>query len=146
MRIVTHYQANDGTLWDVAEQAEKRDALVARIERAKALLTPRPSDVRFENGHGYVQQDPARVRLCKIDLLTIASELSSYDVFRSNPDLVNPRGSIAGRIIDDMDHPVLYNAWYRLMCMDDEYREWGQPYYATHPEQAKSHEVPADDR
>lgn len=41
--------------------------------------------------------------------------------------------SIIGRILDDMGGP-LNAAWGRLMCIDEQGREWPQPYFALHPE------------
>jgi hypothetical protein len=45
--------------------------------------------------------------------------------------------SYAGRVINDTAPNFVYKAWYRFMCLDDQLREWGQPYYASHPEDAE---------
>jgi hypothetical protein len=40
------------------------------------------------------------------------------------------RHGIIGRVLDDSGHEELYQTWHRFMCIDKEYREWSQPYFA----------------
>jgi hypothetical protein len=131
----TIYKANDGSIWDRREQAERRDTLLGDIATALLPLGERPDDGDFANGEGYVQHEPLSVRVTKKALLHLAMlNIRGYDhIWLADPDSIHASG-IAGRIIDDCNEP-LARAWFRLMCIDGESREWGQPYYALHPEQ-----------
>jgi hypothetical protein len=42
--------------------------------------------------------------------------------------------SYVGRLLGDYGIRPLENAWYRFSCVDKQYREWGQPYFATNPD------------
>jgi hypothetical protein len=136
MKPITMYEAVDGSRHDTEEKARRRDILVDDVNVALAGLVPKPDDptCSFANGHGYVQQSPASVRECKRQLMAIAKHtIGGYEhVWDADPDDVHPMG-VAGRIIDDSGHRPLYVAWSRLMCIDADAREWGQPYYALNP-------------
>lgn len=121
MRTVTIYEADDGSRWDQESDAACRDELVAKVKEIMAPLGERhaePGDSDYENGSGYVQHDP--------------------DVVAS----IRPRFSelwMATYGDDVADRPnLMWAARYRLSCIDVYGREWGQPYYANHPHQAKS--------
>ena len=48
-------------------------------------------------------------------------------------DTIHP--SYVGRIVDG--NAPFSKAWYRFMCIDKDYREWGQGYFALHPNEGK---------
>jgi hypothetical protein len=48
------------------------------------------------------------------------------------------RQGIVGRYLDDGQNRKLYSVWYRFMCIDDNYKEWNQPYYAMNFEKYKN--------
>lgn len=138
------YVADDGTHFADEADCRKRDALIARVSAAVAvLLKPRPDDISFDNGHGYVAQDPAAVRAYKVALLAIArDEMPSFagpTQLGADPDRIHPQG-MAWRWLDECAPPIA-RAWQRLACIDRDGREWGQPYYATHPEHGEQFEV-----
>jgi len=48
------------------------------------------------------------------------------------------RQGIVGRYLDDGQNRKLYSVWYRFMCIDDNYKEWNQPYYAMNFEKYRN--------
>lgn len=144
MRAITKYQADDGKVFDSEQAAIKHDAKILSVKCAYKLLKPTPKNdgCDFANGGGYVQQDPIKVQEFKRQIMLMGAEHhSKMEEWAKNPMEVHPQ-SIVGRILSDCDS-TLYEAWYRVMCMDDKFREWGQPYYAMHPTKGKSVEVSA---
>lgn len=129
MKIVTMYEAVDGTQFRTAAEAERRDALISEIALALA-----PLGVRRPSAYEFIRHDAKVLRGVKGALLAIARrELPGFpDVWRHPDDEIAPLG-IAGRIINDAGPAPLDRAWYRLCCIDDEGREWEQPYFVAHP-------------
>lgn len=144
MKPVTKYQADDGKVFDTEQEAVKHDAKAVSIKGLAKLLKPIPENdgCSFANGDGYVQQDALKVQEYKRGIMLLgACHHAKMAEWAKNPIEVHPQ-SIVGRILSDCDD-LLYRAWHRVMCMDSQFREWGQPYYANHPEDAKQHEVTA---
>lgn len=136
MKTVTRYRADDGSYWDTAEQAIHRDHLHLEIGDAMRPMGDRAKkyDRLLSMGHHYIQHTEEAVLAVKGALLRLCRrELSGHEVFSLPPEEVHNR-SIAGRIIDDSQCEPIRRAWWRLMCTDEEHREWEQPYYASHPQ------------
>ncbi len=116
MTPITKYQANDGSVWSTELDAVRRDSDILLVAAIIKPLKPQPSS-SFD---GYIQQDRETVLKVKGELMKI-----------KDPSEVHPM-SYAGRAIDDIGGPLSL-AWYRIMCTDEKYREWEQPYYAMNP-------------
>jgi hypothetical protein len=135
MQQVTKFQAKDGRLFDSQESCGKHESMLLAVEKAIGLLEPVPQDdgCKFANGGGYVQQDMMEVHESMREVV----EISGVNIDKCKIDFMrNPfpyRNSIIGRYLSDGDNNAVYAAWCRFMCMDDLYREWGQPYYAANP-------------
>ena len=116
---ITMYEADDGSRWDVEAKAVERDELIAECQAKEQEigLRPVPKDdgCKFGNGGGFVQQ-PAGSRDLMIGFLKSK---------RAHRDSDGPIGRMLGRA-------------YRL---DDNDREWGQQYYATHPDEGEQFEA-----
>lgn len=138
MKEVVRYQSDDGKIFDTAEAAIKQDAKAVSIKGAYKLLRPTPKNdgCDFTNGGGYVQQDALKVQEFKRQIMLLgARHHEKMAEWAKNPIEVHPQ-SIVGRILSDCDSD-LYDAWHRVMCMDDKFREWGQPYYAINPDKGE---------
>ena len=140
MKAITKYEADDGKIFDSAEAAIKHDAKRISVKKIMRLINPIPDTIDFVTGDGYVQQDALAVQEFKRQILLMgAVHHNKMAEWAKNPIEVHPQ-SIVGRILSDCDHE-LYKAWHRVMCIDDSYREWGQPYFAINPDQGKQVEV-----
>lgn len=110
MKEVTFYEASDGKAFRSATACRRHEKDVENVERwtRQYLLKP-PTK---HNGEVFVRQPPESRK-------ALIARLES--VGHGNP-----------RISDDSDSA--YNKlWFRIMCIDDQNREWGQPYFANHP-------------
>lgn len=136
MIAITKYKANDGTEFDSEFNATQHEQLCERIRAIIAPLGPTEGllpGCEFGNGGGYLQHDEETVRQVKLGLLREAQQLTDHKWIQQSID--NPDGvheSYAGRIISEISVP-LRMAWSRIACIDKQFREWGQPYYANNP-------------
>lgn len=142
MKTITRYAADDGSEFNTAKLCKSYEALCAKVTKAIAPLGKKPgykSSCSFENGHGYLQHTSTtiwNVRNTLIDLI-IAAKIKHNWVEESRDGLAHP--SYVARLLDDYSVTCLSKAWGRLLCIDKANREWGQPYYAEHPDEAQEH-------
>ena len=126
MKIVNKYQADDGTTFDLFADCLTYETICKQVNDIMKDLKPIPKDdnCNFANGGGYIQQDKEVFQLAKAHIFTLAnSTLKSVDTPIS--------WEMLGRYLDDSNINCLYRAWKRLHCIDSEYKEWGQTYFAT---------------
>lgn len=140
---ITKYVADDGSEWTAVEKAQERDTLLADVARAMKPLGERPDNCGFSSGGGFIQHQTAVVRQVRLALHEVAKGPLGWWFKRQREDHGKTDEQIAmchpswpGRMLDGGCAP-LENAYGRLCCIDDLGREWGQPYYATHPDEAK---------
>ena len=146
MKAITMFEANDGSRWDNAEQALEREALIGRVEWATLPLgeMPKLPGCGFENGGGFKRHKPKDVDEAKRRLIELTRPLlaswfeTQTQMGRDNFMDTHPSWFL--RLLDG-SAPPLEMAWRRITCIDKESREWGQPYYATHPNEAKQVEI-----
>lgn len=126
MTTETRFVADDGSEWKTVEEASKRDQLQRyRAGINEILGSKRPN----HNGEEYVQHDARAVALF---IQGVAGGLAAYvSLEMKDKWLECPRG-IVGRYLDDSDSPF-YRDYWRLICIDSQNREWGQPYFANNP-------------
>jgi len=144
----TVWEADDGSRWDDAAAARKRDDLIKEVDAAMRPLGKRHrgKGCDFENGGGYVQHKPSAVAEARANLLVPTRRVLAWwfedqmKRFKKDPSGADP--SWFCRMLDG-GHAPLDRAWSRLMCIDAKGREWGQPYYATHPDAATQVEIRA---
>lgn len=155
MKELTVYVAEDGARFDTRDSCGAHDLLVSRCRDIEAQLRPTPKDdhLEFANGGGYVQQLDAAYTKVKDELLMLYSEHCDYshstmrhiDEARRRP--CGEAGfSMIPRLFDSGDTRPIDRIWHRLVCIDSRCREWGQPYFATHPNEGKQREIVTDTR
>lgn len=115
------------------------------FERIMSQLPPQIDDFTvdsehytFSSGDYYIQHIPQIVDKAQREFLDLCYEVTGNKVYLS--ENVHRQG-IIGRYLDDSGNSKLYKTWYRFMCIDEYYREWGQPYFAINQneqEKAKS--------
>ena len=137
MKPVVKYSAEDRTLFDTQAKAEAHDQLCSSVDAAmRPLGEPPERDAEFRNVGGYVQHDQATRDICKGNLVKIAQEIHEW--FRKYPAHEIHLQSFGGRLLCEAGPAPLWRAWCRLTNIDDQGREWGQAYFAMHPEMAKN--------
>lgn len=143
MKVVSRYEALDGTLYDTQKACLKRDRMIQRIRRITDTWPKVPDDdnCNFANGHGYLQWTEKQFLAAKKAILTIlAGEFKKGST--EYAAILNPKTHLSWpcRMADDMDH-LTDRPLNRLYCVDSRFREWGQPYFASHPETGEQVEI-----
>lgn len=139
----TKYRADDGSEFATMAQAVEHDALCREVDGLCAMLHPTPQGCDFSNGDGYVRQSRAAALGFQRGLVAIARRYFNRDDiydrhFEHAARAQVPVGhTFVGRLINEGCPAVVWRAWSRLMCMGEDFREWGQPYFASHPHEAK---------
>lgn len=135
---IIKYKATDGKEFDNESDCLEYENLIEEIENIMSILViPPKKGVDFSNGCGFIQQDGEQVKEVKIKLLEIFKRYSDHQWIKQTIDNDNASLSFVGRLIDDMNIRPLNSAWYRLMCIDNKFREWGQAYFALNPDKGK---------
>ena len=72
------------------------------------------------------------------EFLEFIKRYTTFKWVQETIDNPNSHLSWVTRAIGDSDCPhTIYRMWSRFTCIDKEGREWGQPFYATNPNQAE---------
>lgn len=141
MKKITKYVADDGSEFNSLDECEKYELHCKHVSDVMKGLgeTPELPGCGFSNGDGYLQHEEKTFMDVRTKLLEIAKQFTDHKWIQQTIDKgLDAHPSYAGRIIDECTTSPLRRAWYRIMCVDTKFREWGQPYYANYPEQAKN--------
>jgi hypothetical protein len=139
IEVVTTYRvagASFGDLDKAIEYKGKHD-LATSINEMLPRAVDKGSD--YTNGGGYVQQRAEAVELYKDALGEAIKKYAGEDL--AQKFMENPTSAYVSRMLNETD-PLLADLQNRLHCMDSNLREWGQPYFASHPSQGKQREWP----
>jgi len=136
METITKFKAIDGKEFTSEIECLKYELLIKRVDEIMALLpqTPKDDGCNFSNGGGYVKHEKTTLRNAQIQLLEICKEYIDHKWIQQTIDDETVHLSYVGRVLGDYGIRPLENAWYRFSCVDKQYHEWGQPYFATNPD------------
>ena len=132
MKKIEKYVTKDGAEFDTEEEASHREYLLDEKNRINSILPDHPDTSDFANGHGYIQhyrKNVIRARNMLYEMaIEISPSLSKYDI--------KDYGFL--RTLDDGNN-ILLPLYYRIVsCMDeDTWREYGQPYFVSHPDRVE---------
>ena len=138
MKVITKYQAFDGVEFLDSGKCEAHESNCTISDGIFSLLPATPDSCDFTNGGGYIQHVESDLLKVRNKFLEFVKRYSDHKWIQETIDNgfdVHP--SYAGRIIDECTPQSISKLWYRFMCIDSNFREWGQPYYATNPEKAE---------
>jgi hypothetical protein len=137
MKGMTIYETESGKRFDTEKECMDYEALEDHVDVIMSELTPRPEGCNFTNGHGYIQHKPSVLRFVKVSLLKLV-DIDHNWIRQTINEPDNCHISYAQRIIDEYHkYKPISKALWRIACVDDDFREWGQPYYANNPGEAK---------
>lgn len=140
------YISEDGLKFLDREACLGHEATVLFRRRINAIMDPlgdRPDDrENFSNGRAFVQRHGPTAMRCARLLMLLAKERGESELVAlvdgiDNETLWSRRWDIQGeRWLEALGQEVM-RAWTRLRCIDDQFREWDQPYFAFKPERGK---------
>lgn len=143
MKTITKYRSEDGSEFSTKDKAIERDKLIVDVKSIMAKLKPVPPECNWD---GYVQQEPSVIQEVKERLFEIADREGILkwwidDQFskhgKTHSDLITQcHASWFSRMLDGGNAP-LSNAYDRLCLIDENLREWNQPYFALNPDKGE---------
>ena len=139
MKTITKFRAIDGKEFNNENECLDYENLISKVNNIMKTLPSLPKDdgCSFSNGNGYIQHDKMILRKVQINLLKEIKNHIDHKWIQQTIDDENVHPSYVGRLVGDYDIKPLNKAWNRFMCIDKLGREWGQPYYASNPNEGK---------
>lgn len=135
MKTITKYQAVDSSEWNTEQQALDRDVL---CEQVNSIMQDWPKanneGCSFINGHGFIQLSEEFVMEKRTALLKLIEKHFDHKWVQQSLKDRTIHPSWVGRLLSDSNVDPLYRAWGAFECIDKLWRQWGQPYYADHPD------------
>lgn len=140
MKSIIKFVTDDGVEHVEEEAALEHERLCDDVHRAESHLLPRPTSSEFSNGVGFVQQTGSVVIVFQRHLIrTLQKTCPTDEDWSVYLEAEFPVGnSYMGRLMDDAAPRVVRSAWWRVMCIDEQFREYGQPYFAIQADKRNS--------
>ena len=139
MEVIIKYKSIDGREFASETDCIKHELIIKEVDEIMSVLPHRPDSIDFTNGDGYIQHDKDKLKKVKINLLTFAKKHINHEWIQKTIDDENSHPSFVARLFEDYSVLPLQKAWDRFYCVDSEFREWGQPYFAINPTEGKQH-------
>ena len=133
MKTTQKYQADDGKIFNSAEECEKYEKILKQISVLLETL-PNPDKYNIFNGDGYIQHPKGTYEKIEKELVRLSN------IWFNQKEKFTNFNYYLGRLIDDSNMNCLNKLSYRLKCINNE-REYGQPYFAINPHKAKNIQV-----
>jgi len=126
MEEITQYKTDDGKIFNCREDAAYHELLLEKVEEIESLL--KPEDKRMINGGGYVQHDKESAKKALSMFTDLVFSSRDYLWLRRN-EYKETLGVILRAISDSKSVHPFGSMANRLFCIDDEGREFDQPFY-----------------
>lgn len=138
-KMVVVFESEDGYRFNTEDECRKHEDQRERTGVIMKQLNSIPGTMlsKFQGGEGYIQQHESVFLKVRNDLLVLAKEFTDHRWIQDSISNPGSHPSHVARALDDYNLKAIGKAWYRIMCTDSQYREWGQPYYRENPEAAK---------
>lgn len=138
MKKITIYECNDGTRFDSEKQALEYDALLLKCDSINDIIGHK---VELEYDQ-YVQRNAETVKKqWKVFCNIVAEYIPDYAQRAKECGDGTRHRSHIGRIIGDYNIKCLYSLYYRFECIDEQGREYQQPYFANGHQDEATREV-----
>lgn len=129
MKIINKYKALDDSIFNTEKECIKYEEILHEVNSILNNLPKiKDEDCKFTNGEGYIQHNPNIKKDLETDIVRLSNK------YFKPKELFVKFNYYLGRVIDDSGMSCLNKLSYKLMCIDDKNREWGQPYFAINPD------------
>jgi hypothetical protein len=131
MKPITIFEAPDGSRFNSAQDCLSYESMLCVLQAVTLLLGEAVPD---SNGKNFIQHTKEKVE--RFDA-TFERVIRTYfgnecgDLYQQHPT------GFVWRLLSDRQHPMndaVCRAGYRRQCIDGQFREWGQPYFALNPD------------
>lgn len=140
MKLITKYQAEDGTEFDNEEDCLQYESIIRIAKSIEVNLPERPVNdgCSFSNGEGYLQHDTEKLWQAKVQILNTFKDYSDHHWIEESLADRSVHPSYVSRILGERrELKPLNDIWRRFCNIDEDGREWGQGYFAANPHKGK---------
>lgn len=133
MKIIQKFESYCGKVFNTSEECLKYEEISKQVDVILSTLIDSrqyDEDCSFSNGKGFVQHPQNTYKILEKELLKLSNEWFKPKKFES----VNFR---LERYIEDSGITCLNKLSYKLMCIDELGREFGQVYYRNNPQDSE---------
>jgi hypothetical protein len=122
---IKQFKCIDGSIFNYLDEAEKYNDLLKLCDDIELAMISRPEDIDFTDGCGWIQHPKSTKIRLQEDVIKLYNKWFSADAKNMT--------HAVSKTIDDNGIKCLNHLMYRFQCMSYNDKEYGQPYYATHP-------------
>jgi hypothetical protein len=138
MEVVTRYIAFDGKEFTGIADCMQYEANCVMAENIMRGIPDVARGYDFANGGGYIQHDLRDLLKTRNEFLEFCRRFTKHKWLQETIDKGwNAHSSWVGRILEECLPHSICRHWYRFYCIDNDGREWGDPFYANNPQKAK---------
>ena len=141
MKKIIKWKSIDGKEFYSKVECSEYEVLINLVKKVIEPLGSKPeiTGCGFENGKGYLQHTREKIEKVTRDLLRLIENEIDHELIKQtieNP--IEKHISWAASLVSGYSKfdPVS-KGLYRLQCVDEYFREWGQPYFALNPEKGE---------
>jgi hypothetical protein len=132
MEEITKYRAVDGKEFSKKNECLEYEGFIEKVKEIISVLPARPNTKGYYYGVGYLQHEDGVVESVTRKLYELCLEYNGKGFLHLTTGRAISDGQInvytmmamTGDVCDILSH-----SWARLMCIDKEGREWGNPRY-----------------
>ena len=123
MERISLFKTADGKTFSTPEEALEYESIMREVQDF-LLAFAENEDIDFSNGDEYIQHPSGTRDRMEKKLVELSNRWFTPD------EPFTAFTYYLGRLINDNGIKCLNHLLYRVMCIDNEDKEWGQPYYA----------------
>ncbi len=134
METIQQFKSFCGKIFNTIEECIRYEDIskqVNNILNAIENSDKYDEDCQFSNGKGFVQHPRGTKDILEKEIVRLSNE------WFNNKEPFTQFSYYLRRCIDDSSMSCLNKLSYKLMCIDELEREYGQPYYCVNPSQVK---------
>jgi hypothetical protein len=136
MKKIVKYIADDGIEFNSIDDCNAHEHSCKTAILIMKDLSDIPKGCDFANGSGYIKHDCKKVQSVRNIFLKFCMQYTDHNSIQGLIDGTT-HISHANRYLSEVLPNSILKHWARFNCIDKDGLEWGQPYYAIHPEDAK---------
>lgn len=134
MKMIEIYETKDGSRFDDKNKAEQYEVILDRVKEINSRLINIGRGLEFNE---YIQQDENVVKICLSDFMdVVADAIPEYADWAEQTKSGERHYSHIGRVISDYNIKCLWKFYFRLDCIAENGKEFQQPYFTKHQEEA----------
>ena len=135
METIQQYKSFCGKIFNTIEECNRYEVISKQVDNILETIEDSSKfdeGCNFTNGEGFIQHPANTYNILEKELVRLSNIW-----FKAEDDPFTCFNYYLGRYIDDSNMSCLNKLSYKLMCIDELGREYGQPYFKNNPDKCK---------